>query len=576
MRINFCLGGLTMLVLSSIGGVERATAGVYDDCAAWWHFDYDANTNGIAEANEIRDQRDWGTTNTPGSNGKHATASYGPLGAPAWTNNVISPAGGDTYGGMSMLFNPVTNATQAFPDTFKVGGLLLTNGNATIVTRFRWDGFAYNASNPGWLYNNGLDWTPKTGWMFGVRDDNRLGMYVGNENVKLTSVQVATNVWYDAAAVLTDNGTNDTVEFYLWSTNSGLIYQKVSCASVTNAASTSVGTIIGAEATASGYATGNALKAFKGAANHIAVWDRVLTYAEVMQAFGYPQPRFQIGLKNNSLTDLGPESQTGQNYTPGAPWYTMRRAVTANYGDASLKIPLAAYQKLNYVLHVRTLTDSGTSAGLSLIVNGVTNQTQTAGLGKDLYWYITTNSLITGTNTFTLHYETGTSAYVGFDWLELGGTWQVGYDNGSTSEFVLESSAGDHFYVTDPNWQHVERALTYGDTNTVLHFFLSEELAKKYYYTYTTRIIGQGPSSLTNYAFTVEINGEYTRSFPALSNGTYISVPFDRSHNKSGENTVNVMYNGPKTAAEGGGYLQFDFHRLTVAEAPKGTQISLR
>jgi len=36
------------------------------------------------------------------------------------------------------------------------------------------------------------------------------------------------------------------------------------------------------------------------------------------------------------------------------------------------------------------------------------------------------------------------------------------------------------------------------------------------------------------------------------------------------------MYDGPLTSAEGGGYLQFDFHRLTVAEAPKGTLFFLR
>lgn len=576
MRIKHHLTGLKVPVFCFVGWVGYVSAGVYDDCAAWWHFDYDANSNGLADTAEIRDQRDWGTTNTPGSTGKHATVSYGPLGTPAWTNDVIAPAGGDIYGGMSMWFNPLTNATQAFPDTFKVGGLLLTNGNATIITRFRWDGFAFNSSNPGWLYNNGLDWTPKTGWMFGVRDSNQLGMYVGQENVKLTTTTVTTGVWYDAAAVLTDNGSSDTVEFYLWSTNSGLFYQKVSCSSVTNAASTTTGTIIGAEASSSGYATGNALKAFKGAVNHIAVWNRALSYSEVMQAFCSPQPLFQIGLKNASLTDLRPESETGSEYVFGAPWNAMRREVTATERDVALKVPITSYQKFNYVFHVRTLTDNGTSAGLSLIVNAATNETKTAGVGTDLYWYVPKETLLTGTNTFTLHYEPGSCAYVGFDWLELGGAWQVGYEDYNQAEFILESSVGDNFYVTDPVWKHAERALSYGDTNLVLHFSLSDELAQKYYYTYTTRIIGQGPSSLTNYAFSVEINGEYTASFPAQVNGTSISVPFDRTHNKTGENTINVMYNGPKTSAEGGGYLQFDFHRLTVAEAPKGTLIRLR
>ena len=63
--------------------------------------------------------------------------------------------------------------------------------------------------------------------------------------------------------MLTDNGSTDTVEFYLWTTNATLVYQKVASASVTNGASASVGTIVGAEATATGYSSGNALKAFK-------------------------------------------------------------------------------------------------------------------------------------------------------------------------------------------------------------------------------------------------------------------------------------------------------------------------
>lgn len=572
------LSGFHFLVfaLLAAGGVWRSEAGVYDDCAAWWHFDYDANSNGLADTDEIRDQCDWGTAAAKGSSGHHATSSYGPLGTPAWTNDAVSPAGGDLYGHMSMRFAALTNGSaQCWPDTFKVSNFLLT-GSATIVTRFRWDGFAVNSSNPGWIYNNGLSWSDNIGWMFGVRDDNRLGMYVGQSNIKLTAAAVSTGVWYEAAAVLTDNGSSDTVEFYLLATNSTVIYQKVACSSVTNAAGASVGTIIGAEASATGYATGNALKAFKGAVNHIAVWDRALSYAEVLEAFGQPQPLMRVGLDNDSLTDLRPESETGADYSPDDSWTAMRRAVTASNADASLKMQLADYQKLDYVLHVKTLTESGKTAGLSLTVNGTSLTTRTAENGKDLYWFIDKNTLVTGTNTFTLHYGTGSSSYAGFDWLELGGAWQIGYDNYSASEFILESSAGDNFYITDPNWQHMERALTYGDTNTVLHFVLSEELAQKYYYTYTTRIIGQGPSSLTNYPFNVTINGLATQRFPAQANGTCISVPIDRTVMQSGENTIDIIYNGPMTSAEGGGYLQFDFHRLTLSEAPKGILIRLR
>ncbi len=68
-----CLGGAPV----------RAVAGVYDDCAAWWHFDYDPNGNGLADTDEIRDQRDWGTAATKGATGHHASFSHGPLGTPA-------------------------------------------------------------------------------------------------------------------------------------------------------------------------------------------------------------------------------------------------------------------------------------------------------------------------------------------------------------------------------------------------------------------------------------------------------------------------------------------------------------
>lgn len=585
MRLVFRLGSLVMLVLSFIGGVERAHAGVYDDCAAWWHFDYAPNytlaTTNVARVNEIRDQRDWGTAATKGSTGKHASAVYGPIGGPEWTNcPVVCPAGGQKYGDYSLLFHPATNGLgQVLPDAVTVSNLRLTN-SATIVTRFLWNGFTYSSSYPGWIYNNALDWTAKSGWMFGMVGGPRLGLLIGQTTLSLDTYTVATSKWYDAAAVITDNGNDDTVELFIWPQDGTLQYKKY----LTNVVLTALDKmqVIGGEPYTStyGYATNsNNGKSFCGLLNHLAVWNRALSYAEVMQAFGSPQPLFQIGLNNNSLTDLRPESEADLNYIPGNPWNTMRRAVnnTTTNCDATLRISLTNYQaKLNYAVHLKTLTDSGTSADLSLIVNNTTNATQKASNGKDLYWYVPFGQLTSGTNSLTFHYENGTCSYVGFDWLEVGGAWQIGYDNGSTAEFIAESSAGDHFYVTDPNWQHVERAIAFGDTNTVLHFFLSDELAQKYYYTYTTRIIGQGPSSLTNYAFSVEINGEYTQSFPAQANNTYISVPFDRSHNKPGENTINVMYNGPKTAAEGGGYLQFDFHRLSLSEAPKGTLIRLR
>ncbi len=56
-------------------------AGVYDDALVWWHFDYDANNDDLAQVDEIRDQLDWGTASQKGANGKHATTITSQKGA---------------------------------------------------------------------------------------------------------------------------------------------------------------------------------------------------------------------------------------------------------------------------------------------------------------------------------------------------------------------------------------------------------------------------------------------------------------------------------------------------------------
>ena len=580
--------GFVSLVACFSGIPLRAGAGVYDDCAAWYHFDYAPNynsaTSNVAKINEIRDQRDWGTAATKGTGGKHATAVNGPFGGPQWTNcPVACPAGGERYGDYSMWFQPATNgAGQIWNDSISVSNLKLP-GSSSIVTRFLWNGFTYNSSQPGWIFNNSLDWYNNVGWMFGVRGDSgtRLGMFVGQTPFWLDTYTVVTGKWYDAAAVLTDNGTNDTVELYIWPQDGTLTYKKFSTSAVTNATG-SGGAVIGGEPAATGYADSNSNngKSFMGVVKHLAVWNRALSYGEVAEAMGYPQPLFQIGLKNGSSTDLRPENEVDAEYVLGDPWNTMRRSVSATNRDVIIKLPLTSIQAgLNYVFHLKTLTDVGQTGDLSLIVNNTTNPVQTASLSKDLYWYITSNTLRTGTNSFTIHYANGPASYVAFDWMELGGAWQLGAIDNSQFDFSNEGAAPDDFFVTDTNWvQHLERAIVFADTNLVLHFSLSSELAAKYYYTYSTRVIGQGPlpNLVTNYPFTVNVNNLFSKSYPAQADGTFITIPLDRAYVKAGENTINLMYNGPTTTPAGGGWMQFDFHRLSVAEAPKGTLIRLR
>ena len=573
---------------------EPASAGVYDDCKAWYHFDYATNytvgASNIVALNEIRDQRNWGTAAAKGAGGYHATGVTGPLGGPQWTNAPVAPAGnyagGGKYGNLSARFEPLTNGLgHVYPPAIMVSNLQLP-GSSTIIARFMWDGFTYNSSTPGWILNNNLDWNSKRGWMFGVRGDSgtRLGMYVGQTAFYLDTYTIVTGRWYDAAAVLTDNGpaNTDTVELFLWPNEPAgqLYYRKFTTSAVTNSIP-ATGAVIGAEPFQSNYSSPtntNSGKSFKGMINHLAVWNRALSYAEVAEAFGYPHSRFQIGLNNNSLNDLGPETETGETYVPNAPWHTMRRAVTATAPLATLQIPFTNDQsKLNYALHVKTLTDANQAGTLELIVNSVTNKAQEAGPGKDLFWLVSSNLLVKGTNTVTLRYVSGPAASIGFDWLELAGSWQVGLENNTTVEFSQEGgSLPAHFYVTEATWTNVYRAVTFVTTNAFVHFTLSPELKSKYLFTYSTRIImqsGYNPADI--YPFSITVNNLRTKSYPAVANGTTIKLPLNREDLVAGDNFIQLMYNGPLVYNQGGGWLQFDYHRFNVSLWPSGTLFRL-
>ena len=85
-RMKACVAGPVVLCASLLGVLSPgfSQAGVYDDTAAWWHFDYDPNHDpqavNVAAADEIRDQRDWGTAAVKGASGRHASGVRGVLG----------------------------------------------------------------------------------------------------------------------------------------------------------------------------------------------------------------------------------------------------------------------------------------------------------------------------------------------------------------------------------------------------------------------------------------------------------------------------------------------------------------
>lgn len=548
-----------------VGGLATgaARADVYDDVSAWWQFDYDANSNGMVDAiGEVRDQRHWGTAATPGA-GHHATSLTG---TPEWeaTSFSAGPAGGQPYGGTALKLDPFVDGTNVTAQGFAVSNFSLA-GSVTLVTRFKWDGYPASTQT-AWLYYNDFNFAdPHTtggGFLFGLSGSNASPtLLYGNTNNIATSWTTTQGAWYDMAVVITDNGTSDSITMYRWQ-EGGAIESQTFNVDYINTNAFGNGTHVGYESAGTGSGSANQTKSFMGSIDDVAVWNRALSTAEVNEAFGDPQPIFKIGLDNGTNDDLRLESEANNStYTIGDPWNEFARAVSTGVPSTNINFTLSAEEAaLPQIFHMETqVPESGNNFNINVAVNGHDLGTYTVNAITDLKWLITPDKLNVGANVLTLSRAAGSAAaFMSWDWVELGGSWQLGLDNDSQSEFVTESGAPDDFYVTDPNLMHLERAIVPGDTTIHLHFALSDEMALEGY-RYETEVISQNPG--TGNPFDVFINGFLLQSFAGLADHTKIDLYINPNQLHAGDNVISIVWTGSPTS---GPYTQFDYHQLTV------------
>lgn len=538
-----------------------AHASVYDDVKAWWHLNLaDSGTPGI---NDIRDQRYW---QDPTSTAPYTATAVG--GDPTWTNTGIpefGPAGGRTYGGRALQFD-------GDGDAFEVSDLAIT-GDATVVLRYRWDGAGSGSGDSAILYSNGFNWGTNEGWLLRLYNTNgRPNLYYGNGSVTANPSGWTSDPgkWYDLAMVIDENGANSSVSFYRVREYTDLTSAPGDIQQTTytgfdlagGEADATLGTIVGQESAGK--------NSYNGLLDHVAVWDRALSPEEVRHAFGSPQPQFSLGIDNSTNYDLIAEGawSTSGDYTLGEPWHNMWRAVTASKPVANVNFDLTADEAaLRYMAHV-DMQGAGSGGGtIDVSINGHVLGTHTVTGAGDLTWEIDPEYLVSGANTFSIQHTGG--SWVSWDWLELGGAWQVGYDDNTQSEFITEGDAGDHFYVTDRQWDsaagrwiwpHLERALTGSDPDLFIHFELSEELADLPYL-YTTEVTSQ--SAEGTHEMTVDVNGQLLALLPHSPNSTKFELFIPASLLQAGDNYIHLVKQNPT------GYTQFDFHRLELFNVPE-------
>ena len=542
------------VALTLVLALSGASGGVYDDVTAWWHLDDYGSSGPVGSADEIRDQRTWGAV------GSYKATSL--MGTPEWTAVAPTqgPGGGQVLGGRGMEFTPaVSGGVVTAPDGYLVSNLTLS-GDATLVTRFRWDGIADAGQPIGWLYNNAHG--ANAGWLFGLNGANgEPRAYRYPQNNAQVGWTTQTDTWYDMAVTFESTGASSAnVTFYRWE-EGGAFQQSAPIAVNWDLGLTGSGTLVGSEAVSGG----NARKAFDGTVENLAVWNRALSAADIHEAFGYSDATWSIGIDNGSNDDLRLEGQTDADYTVGEPWHEMRRAVSTGATDANVHFTLSADEaNLAHVFHLDVHgTGGGSPLDLDVQVNGQSLGIRTVAGTSDQVYLVPASILSSGGNTLTLQRVGGTAAYVSWDWMELGGAWQVGYDDDGHAEFSHEGAAPDDFYVTDPNWLHLERAIIPTDPDINLHFFLSDELAQPQFpgmtYYYTTEILSQGGGT---HPFDILLNGVGVANILASPDGTVVQVGLPWSLLQAGENVITLSY------IDSTGNIVFDYHRMEIMPEP--------
>jgi hypothetical protein len=566
------------IIAASVCSVFSVSAGVYDDALFWWAGNSDTNGDGIAQAQEVRDAIHWDSPSAI-----HATDMHGRLGGPAWvTQPVPLPSRGETRTLPCLHFAPATNYNETtmtcWPDIINKSAFAV-GGSATLVMRMRWDGLlstnrAELTGLDAFIVQNAYDWNNYRGWMFGVSGwesgvDGSFTILSGQAWKR--AFTITTNVWYDVAAVMTDNGDKDAVDLYMVSNGGTLSHNHFDCSDVSTDIDTARGFHIGSEAYADGYAEAQVKNAFRGDIQQLALWNRALTQEEIAEAFGFPGRLWQVGLANGSGAEFSGSGSAPLTNAVTDAWRAMPAAAVSGR-PVTYSFDMTAIQaSLPYAFHLKTLPFAGKLASLVLSVNGQDVKERHFRSGDDVYWFIPAADWTAGANTLTLTLKSrydiaGLAASVPFDWMELSGSWQVGNVDNTQKEFANENDAPDDFYVTDSNWMHLERAIIGredSETNTVIHFTLSPELADSYTFTYDTKVISQGTGCAGKFPVALFINGQLMYATNGVPDGTPVAIPLAPGLLHSGDNSINWTATGTGLTDP---WFQFDFHRLAIQQ----------
>ena len=607
-------------IKEAFGTAEPSAADPYADAVHWWRFDRDINGDGLVQTNEVRDVRFWGGTNANAYARAHVvpTAKSGPFGGPRWQDaDVYLPGRGVTVRSPCMDFPIATNVTvnaagetiySAWHTTLDVPRAAIA-GSSTVIARIR-PQVHYGAlpGAYGYFYNNGLDWGNWSGYQVGVARAGSgasatsgtnliLGICIAHSQYYFSTLTLTTNEWYDVAFVVNDAGKDaeghdltDSVTAVLCSKAHGFKFETKNIATNAYSSYKVFGQIrFGSEGgyaalsdyynatTASNINNGNATKSFNGQIHQVAVWDRALTVDEVAAAFGHPNNTVMgVGLADGTVGEFAAAGEGTRDWTLNEAWHDLAASVDAAHPELTIRFtPAANNTALVHGLHLRTAAvgTGSQKARLTLKLNGRRLAPATEmGAYEDLCCIVPKNALTDGENVLKIVYDGGSAASVEIDKVEIGGSWQLGADNGNNFEFPQEGSGrGVNFYVGNRHTANKIRSVTQGTKNAYIHFFMPPELVERAF-RYTTRIDDISAAATADNSFRILLNGveKFSAAHGTFKKGDIVAFDVAPGELLGGWNNLNFQF------ISNSGYVTFDYYQLAISDYNPATFFIVR
>jgi hypothetical protein len=151
-----------------------------------------------------------------------------------------------------------------------------------------------------------------------------------------------------------------------------------------------------------------------------------------------------------------------------------------------------------------------------------------------------------------------------------------GRHNNSATDFIVEGVGGDHFYITDPDWKHLKRAVVQGQDTTPCCTLCCRREGDERRFSYTRRIVQQGAMQAPSpRRLPLQHRRERAHPLPPPppADTTLLNLAV-RAGDLRRRERHHLMFNSNN------GWQQFDFHRLDThtvdAACPAGSFFYLR